>query len=111
MNPRVRIRTEHDYPHTVASAIRPDNTDEMETHVEDGLIVTTIERDTIGGLRTTADDYVTNLQVAARLAAGEVGTDENTTTGDSTDSEYDNTDSEPRNTDNDHTNIDTEFQQ
>ncbi|MFW5958830.1 MAG: KEOPS complex subunit Pcc1 [Natronomonas sp.] len=111
MNRRVRIRTEHDDPHTVASAIRPDNTDEMETHIEDGLIVTMIERDTIGGLRTTADDYVTNLQVAARLAAGEAGTDENTPLGDSTDSEYDNTDSESRNTDNDNTNIDTEFQQ
>jgi hypothetical protein len=64
---RARIRTRVAHPETVAAALRPDNTPEMETRVEDGAVVTTIERDTTGGLRTTADDYVTNLQVAVQL--------------------------------------------
>ena len=51
----------------VAAAVRPDNTDEMSTTVEDGAVVTTIERDSTGGLRTTVDDYLTNLTVAQRV--------------------------------------------
>jgi hypothetical protein len=70
---RATIRTEHDRPELVAAALAPDNTDEMTTRAEglddgddgdDGAVVTTIERETTGGLRTTADDYVTNVQVA-----------------------------------------------
>ena len=64
---RARLRTEHDRPDVVAAAVRPDNTDEMSTTVEDGAVVTTIERDSTGGLRTTVDDYVTNLTVAQRV--------------------------------------------
>jgi len=77
-------RTRHDRPAVVAAAVRPDNTDEMSTRVEcgadgrgddhsadrddgTGVVVTTIQRDTAGGLRTTVDDYVTNLTVAQRL--------------------------------------------
>lgn len=82
---RVTIRTTHDRPDLVAAALEPDNTDEMTTRVVDrpddgtdsadgetggkarpGTVETTIERSTTGGLRTTADDYVTNLQVAQR---------------------------------------------
>lgn len=48
----------------VGAAISPDNTEEMRTHVEDGTVVTTIERETTAGLRSTADDYVVNLAVA-----------------------------------------------
>ncbi|QLD88389.1 KEOPS complex Pcc1-like subunit [Natronomonas salina] len=76
---RATIRTEHDRPELVAAALEPDNTDEMTTRVEstaddDGderasgrAVVTTIERETTGSLRTTADDYVTNLAVAQHL--------------------------------------------
>lgn len=64
---RARFRTRHDDPEAVARALVPDNTDEMETAVESGVVVTTIERPTTGGLRTTADDYLTNLQVATQL--------------------------------------------
>ncbi|WP_254838102.1 KEOPS complex subunit Pcc1 [Natronomonas marina] len=61
------IRTTHDRPEVVAAALRPDNTPEMATRVEDDAVVTTIERDSAGGLRTTVDDYVSNLTVAQRL--------------------------------------------
>lgn len=64
---RATVRTEHARPELVAAAIAPDNTDEMTTTVEGGTVVTTIERPTTGGLRTTADDYVTNVTVADRL--------------------------------------------
>jgi tRNA threonylcarbamoyladenosine modification (KEOPS) complex Pcc1 subunit len=63
----VTIRTEHDEAEIVAAALIPDNTAEMDTRVEEHTIVTTIERDSTGGLRTTADDYVTNLAVAQTI--------------------------------------------
>jgi hypothetical protein len=68
---RVRIRTEHDDPavaERIAAALRPDNTAEMATTVDGGAIETAIERETTGGLRATADDYVVNLRVATELA-------------------------------------------
>ena len=64
---RATVRTAHDRPKLVAAALRPDNTAEMSTRVDGRTVVTTIERDSIGGLRTTVDDYVTNLQVAQRV--------------------------------------------
>ncbi|PSQ37507.1 KEOPS complex Pcc1-like subunit [Halobacteriales archaeon QS_9_70_65] len=64
---RATVRTAHDRPGVVAAALRPDNTAEMSTHVDGRTVVTTIERDSTGGLRTTVDDYVTNLQVAQRV--------------------------------------------
>jgi hypothetical protein len=79
---RATIRTEHDHPEIVAAALAPDNTEQMSTRVErptadseterasghaDGTVVTTIERETTGGLRTTADDYVSNLTVAQQI--------------------------------------------
>ena len=64
---RATVRTTHDHPEAVAAALRPDNTAEMSTHVDGRTVVTTIERDSTGGLRTTVDDYVTNLQVAQRV--------------------------------------------
>ncbi len=72
MTASVRIRTVHDRPELIAAALVPDNTDEMSTRVEraegdGGAVVTTIERETTGGLRTTADDYVANLTVAQRI--------------------------------------------
>jgi len=67
---RVTIRTTHDRPTVIADAIAPDNTDEVSTRVSTddagGTVVTTITREDTGGLRTTADDYVSNLTVAQR---------------------------------------------
>ncbi|WP_255196608.1 KEOPS complex subunit Pcc1 [Halorarius litoreus] len=64
---RAVIRTEHDAPDVVAAALAPDNTPEMQTRVEDGSVVTTIERETTSGLRATVDDYVSNVQVAQQM--------------------------------------------
>jgi len=68
---RATIRTAHDRPAVIAAAIAPDNTDEVTTRVESGdesgSVVTTITRGTTGGLRTTVDDYVSNLTVAQRI--------------------------------------------
>lgn len=64
---RATLRTTHGRPSIVAAALRPDNTDEMDMQVVDGRIVTTIERETTGGLRSTVDDYVVNLSVADRI--------------------------------------------
>jgi len=61
---RARITTTHDAPETVAAAVRPDNTDEMATTVEDGTVRTRIGRPTTSGLASTVDDYVVNITVA-----------------------------------------------
>ena len=68
MSRRATIRTTHDDPELVARALRPDNTDEMETEVEDGTVVTRIDRETTGGLHSNVDDYVVNLEVAIDVA-------------------------------------------
>ncbi|MEM4780357.1 MAG: KEOPS complex subunit Pcc1 [Halalkalicoccus sp.] len=65
---RIEVRTAHESPALVARAVSPDNTPEIRTRVKDGRVVTTIERETTGGLRTTADDYVVNLTVADEVA-------------------------------------------
>lgn len=67
MNRRATIRTTHDHPAEVASALEPDNTEEMDTRVEGDTVVTVIERPTTGGLASTVDDYVVNLDVATRI--------------------------------------------
>jgi hypothetical protein len=51
----------------VAGALQPDNTTEMQTRVDGTTVVTEMERETTGGLQSTVDDYVVNLQVAAQL--------------------------------------------
>jgi len=61
---------------TVAAALAPDDTDEIATAVRGATIETTIERETTGGLRTTVDDYVTNLQVAQQLTDTDYNTHE-----------------------------------
>jgi tRNA threonylcarbamoyladenosine modification (KEOPS) complex Pcc1 subunit len=62
------IRTTVERPEIIAAAVRPDNTAEMRTTVEDGTVVTEIERATTAGLRSTVDDYVVNLSVAVEVA-------------------------------------------
>ncbi|WP_049970442.1 KEOPS complex subunit Pcc1 [Haladaptatus cibarius] len=63
---RATIRTELDDADVVSASLNPDNTPEMKTSVEDGTIVTHIERKTTGGLQSTVDDYVVNLSVAVQ---------------------------------------------
>lgn len=78
---RAEIRTTHGDPEVVAAAVAPDDTEEMNTRVEDGsepdsgvenaeiedaVVVTTVERETTGGLASTVDDSVVNLSVAER---------------------------------------------
>jgi hypothetical protein len=77
---RVTVRTTHDFPAAIADAVTPDNTAEMHTRVEDDAVVTTIERETTGGLGSTVDDYVVNVDVAARVAQLINDTDTNTDT-------------------------------
>lgn len=62
------VRTEVDHPERAAACVRADNTPEMATRVDGDAVVTTIERDSTGGLRTTLDDYVVNLTVAVEVA-------------------------------------------
>jgi len=59
-----RLRTTHADAATVAAALRPDNTDAMEMAVEGDTLVTTVSRETTGGLQSTVDDTVVNLTVA-----------------------------------------------
>jgi hypothetical protein len=64
---RARVATRHADAALVAAAVGPDNTDSMETRVEGDRVVTTIERETTGGLQSSVDDYVVNLTVAAAV--------------------------------------------
>jgi hypothetical protein len=59
-----RLWTTHADAETVAAALRPDNTDSMEVAVEGDQLVTTVSRETTGGLQSTVDDTVVNLTVA-----------------------------------------------
>jgi hypothetical protein len=81
---RATLRTTHADAAAVARALAPDNTSEMDTHVEGERVVTTVERGTTGGLRATVDDYVTNLQVADGLHT-DAQTEERTHTDTNTD--------------------------
>lgn len=51
----------------VARAVRPDNTDAMDTTTDGDVVHTTIERETTGGLSSSVDDYVVNVDVAQQL--------------------------------------------
>lgn len=61
---RTRIATAHGHPEIVAAAVAPDNTPQLHTRVEDGAVVTDIERATVGGLRATVGDYLRAIAVA-----------------------------------------------
>jgi hypothetical protein len=88
---RATLRTTHADAAAVARSLAPDNTAQMDTRVEGDRVVTTVERETTGGLRATVDDYVTNLQVADELhtngvaAETEAQTEERTHTDTNTD--------------------------
>jgi|GEM_PF-2389688 len=66
---RAHVESEVRAPETVAAAIAPDDTDQIDTRVEDGVVVTDIERSTTGGLEATIDDYVVALDVATAVVA------------------------------------------
>ncbi|MFB6284303.1 MAG: KEOPS complex subunit Pcc1 [Halobacteria archaeon] len=63
----MEIEFRHGNPDEVARCLEPDNTEEMETYVEGERVVTRIEREEIGSLRSTADDYVKNLVLAIEM--------------------------------------------
>ncbi len=67
----IRTTVDADDGATIAAALVPDNTDEMTTVEDEGTITTVIERPTTGGVRTTVDDYITNLTVAVQLLNNE----------------------------------------
>jgi tRNA threonylcarbamoyladenosine modification (KEOPS) complex Pcc1 subunit len=67
MSRSATVRTDVEEAEILAASVRPDNTPQIDTRVEDGVIVTAIERETTGGLRTTVDDYVVNLSVAQEV--------------------------------------------
>lgn len=75
---RATLSTELANADVVAAAVKPDNTADIETSVRDGTVVTTVERETTGGLQSTVDDYVVNLTVAVDVAQS--GIDFRTTT-------------------------------
>lgn len=56
-------------PAIVAKAVAPDDTAEMTSRLDEGVLETRIERDAVGGLRSTVDDYVVNLGVALQVAS------------------------------------------
>lgn len=64
---RAVVRTTHDDPGLVAAALAPDDTTEMETTVSGSTLIMSVERATTGGLRSTTDDYVSNLTVAQQI--------------------------------------------
>lgn len=64
---RVEIGTEHKEAQKIALAVAPDNTEEMETLVEEERVVTRIEREDVESAGATADDYLRNLVVADEL--------------------------------------------
>ncbi len=74
---RATIRTDVATPEVVAAAVRPDNTPQMSTRVENGSVVTTLERESTSGLRSTADDYVVNVTVAAEVVQRTTNPDTN----------------------------------
>jgi len=68
---RAQLTTDHGDDTTAqrcARALAPDNTDELSSHAEESDVVTTIERTDTAGVHSTLEDYLRNLQLAARLA-------------------------------------------
>ena len=64
---RVEVETEHEDAQKIALSVVPDNTDEMETRIEEGRIITRIEREDVESAGATADDYLRNLVIADEL--------------------------------------------
>ena len=112
---RARIETDHgdsERAAAIANAVSPDNTAQMETRTEGSRIVTTIDRETTGGMQSTADDYVVNLQTGTRVVTADEETgDTDRTHNHNTDSNGDTTSrntSETDTSDTTHTETDNE---
>jgi hypothetical protein len=88
---------------TVAAAVRPDNTADVETVADGATVRTRITRETTGGLQSSVDDYVVNLSVAdAVIEAVDAGADDpevETTERDSTRADTDSTHADADSTD------------
>lgn len=91
---RATVETPHGAADIVAAAIAPDNTDEIRTTVDGGVVRTTVERPTTGGLASSVDDYVVNLDVADRVLSA---IDRHTDTPDSEHSDTESLGSAPGN--------------
>lgn len=65
-------------PRTVAEALEPDDTAEMTSQLDGGVLETHVERGSVGGLRSTIDDHIVNLGVALRVAGSVAGPDRST---------------------------------
>lgn len=65
---RATVRSDVPDADAVAAAIAPDNTDDIETRIRNGAVVTDIERPTTSSLEATLDDYVVALGVASEVA-------------------------------------------
>lgn len=68
-NSTATIKTTHDHPDVVAASVRPDHTPEMTTSVDGECVLTTIERESTGGLRANTTDYIANVRVADEIAS------------------------------------------
>ncbi|PSP41300.1 hypothetical protein BRC68_15185 [Halobacteriales archaeon QH_6_64_20] len=65
-------------PRTVAEALEPDDTAEMTSQLDGGVLETHVERGSVGGLRSTIDDHIVNLGVVLRVAGSAAGPDRST---------------------------------
>ncbi len=54
-------------PSLVMHSIAPDNTPSIETKTEGNSIIATVQRDSLGSLRSTIDDLLVNLHVAVTI--------------------------------------------
>ncbi len=61
------IRTRHMNAAYVASALRPDNLQSMQTRDEGNLVVTEIQGTSLRSVIASVDDYLMNLAVAEDL--------------------------------------------
>jgi hypothetical protein len=64
---RGEIRTRHRNAACVAPALCPDNLQSMRTYAEGGLVVTTIQGDSLRSVIASVDDYLMNLAVAEEM--------------------------------------------
>jgi|GEM_PF-1668870 tRNA threonylcarbamoyladenosine modification (KEOPS) complex Pcc1 subunit len=65
MNAKICIFSEQ--ANIVAQSVSPDNTSDITTTVESNSVLNIIHRDSIGSLRSTVDDLITNINVAVEV--------------------------------------------
>lgn len=67
MQNKLIIKTEHNSSEEIAKSIQPENTEDIKTKAKAGNIITSIQRQNINSLRSTADDYIKNVIVASKI--------------------------------------------